>query len=162
MKNLFITATAAVLLFSSCSDKAEMHETKADSSSAVKLNEPEEADEHQHDDHGSEAIELNDGKKWTVNAEMKPFIANSEKLVTDYKQSGSADYRKLAEQLSAENDKLIKSCTMEGKSHDELHKWLHPHLELVKQLKEVSEQRHADAVVSNLETSFKDFHTYFE
>src|SRR5690554_5471571 len=77
-------------------------------------------------------IELDNGAKWKVNEEMIPFVHNAEAILGQYK---GGDYKKLAEQLANENKKLINSCTMKGKSHDELHKWLHPHLELVKDLK---------------------------
>jgi len=49
-------------------------------------------------------IELDNGKKWTVNDEMKPFIAEGEKLVDNYIQSGDDDYIKLAEALKIHDD----------------------------------------------------------
>lgn len=60
-----------------------------------------------------------------MNDEMKPFVAKGEGLVTTYLQSSQTNYNKLAQKLKDQNNQLIKSCTMKGKSHDELHKWLH-------------------------------------
>lgn len=122
----------------------------------------EHADHDDHDDEAAEEIVLNEGKKWEVNAEMKPFIANAEKLLKKYIDSKGTDYKKLAEQLNAENSSLINSCTMDGKSHDELHKWLHPHLELVDELKNEDNAADAKEIVSELEHSFVTFHTYFQ
>ncbi|MDO5655453.1 MAG: hypothetical protein Q4G27_04870 [Flavobacteriaceae bacterium] len=111
---------------------------------------------HSHND--GEPIELNAGEKWKVNEEMKPFVITSEEMLQDY----DGDYALLAQNLKDQNAKLIKSCTMEGKSHDELHKWLHPHMEIVKELENAPDAAQADKVVKKLEGSFQTYHTYFE
>lgn len=107
------------------------------------------------------AIERNQGNKWQVNQQMKPFILQGEKLVNDYITHNDTDYKTLAANLSVQNDQLIESCTMKGKSHDELHKWLHPHLELVKKL-EGAGQAESQEIVVSLEQSYRDYHQYFE
>lgn len=123
----------------------------------------EHGDEHAtHQEHGdkhAEAIELNAGEKWTVNAEMTPFVVESEKLLNDYDNS---DYKLLAQNLKENNTKLIKSCTMDGKSHDELHKWLAPHLDLVKALGKAENEDEANGIIADLGKSFETYHTYFQ
>ncbi len=114
---------------------------------------------HHHDSDGN--IELNNGEKWTVNEEMKPYISNSEELMNDYIENQKNDHVALAGSLEEQNNLLIKSCTMEGKSHDELHKWLHPHLELVAALKNTSDENEANLLISRLEQSFDVYHRYF-
>ncbi len=109
-----------------------------------------------------EEINLVNGEKWKINEEMRPFIANGEKRVIAFQENGDTGYDGLAEQLENENKQLIKSCTMEGESHEELHKWLHPHLELVKRLKNVEDRRTAEHLVSDLKASYQNFHDYFE
>lgn len=161
MKQLFILMLLGSFMFG-CSENANTEVVTVDSVPATTTVEHSEEAGDAHHEHINENIELNDGKKWKVNNEMKPYIAKSEQLLAEYKASDSRNHQQLAEKLSKENDALIASCTMKGRSHDELHKWLHPHLKLVKQLKEVSEAAHVDAIVANLETSFKDFHQYFE
>jgi hypothetical protein len=88
-------------------------------------NEPLEQVEHEE---SSESIELNNGEKWKVNEEMVPYIIEAEQILKDYIDSQSTNFLQLAEQLKDKNKGLIQSCTMKGKSHDELHKWLHPHI----------------------------------
>jgi len=96
-----------------------------------------------------------------VNEEMKPFVMKGEELVNSYIQNNHTDYKALAQQLKEQNNKLIKSCTMDGKSHDELHKWLHPHLEIVKALEDEKDATKASEIVLQLQKSYQDYHQYF-
>ena len=96
-----------------------------------------------------------------VNEEMKPFVMKGEELVNSYIQDNQTDYKALAQQLIEQNNQLIKSCTMNGKSHDELHKWLHPHLEIVNALEEEKDAAKANEIVLQLQKSYQDYHQYF-
>ncbi len=51
---------------------------------------------------------------------------------------------------------------MNGKSHDELHKWLHPHLENVKTLENETEATKANKMVLDLQHSYQQYHKYFQ
>lgn len=57
---------------------------------------------------------------------------------------------------------LIESCTMQGESHDELHKWLHPHIELIQKLADAKDPQVAEAIVGQIEQSFQTYQNYFE
>ncbi len=116
---------------------------------------------HQQDD-SSEAIELDNGEKWLVNEEMKPFVQKGAELVNAYIEENKSGFKELAGQLQEENNQLIKSCTMDGKSHDELHKWLHPHLELVKELENESDAVKAKEIVKQLQHSYQEYGDYFK
>jgi hypothetical protein len=105
-------------------------------------------------------LELNNGEKWQVNSEMMPHIKASENLLSVY--SRKADYKVLATAFKENNNKLISSCTMKGKPHDELHKWLLPQLELVTQLEESQSKEEAEKHVREMQQSFKTFNAYFE
>jgi hypothetical protein len=104
-------------------------------------------------------IELNDGQKWEVNQEMKPPLERSEIALNKY---DGKDYEIIAEQLKANNDELVKSCTMKGKSHDELHKWLHPHMKLTTALLEAKNEKEANKIIQKLKNSFDTYHQYFQ
>ena len=105
------------------------------------------------------AIELNNGEKWMVNAEMTPFILEGETILKAY---NNGDYKMLAKQLKDQNNDLIKSCTMKGESHDELHKWLHPHMALVKELSKAESNEKASELITQLEESYKSYNQYFQ
>jgi len=115
-----------------------------------------------HSNHSTGNIKLNNGEKWEVNAEMKPHIEQGGKILNDYLALSGSDYKKLAADLKAQNDQLVKSCTMKGESHDELHKWLHPHMNLVDKLAETSDPKEAEALIAQLEQSLKTYQNYFK
>lgn len=150
MKKVIVFGMAIMLLWScnNATEKSTMHQ------------ETESHTEHHHDEN-SEAIELNNGEKWLVNEEMKPFVLKGEELVNEYIQANKTDYKELAVQLKDKNSQLIKSCTMDGKSHDELHKWLHPHLELVKELDNETDAVKAKEIVVKLQNSYQQYQIYF-
>ncbi|WP_020537301.1 hypothetical protein [Lewinella cohaerens] len=104
-------------------------------------------------------IALNNGQKWEVNTEMTPYILDAEKMLNE---SDSNDYATLAKRLKEQNDGLIKSCTMNGESHDELHKWLHPHIQLVEALSKAKNQQEAEKTIAQLKESFQTYNTYFQ
>lgn len=123
---------------------------------------------HNHDQTHSGAadhqavIELNDGVKWTVNAEMKPYILESESMLNTYVANASTDYKTLAKELTDKNSGLIESCTMDGKSHDELHKWLHPHMALIESLQDADNADAADKIINELKSSFELYNQHFQ
>ncbi len=100
--------------------------------------------------------------KWLINAEMKPPIEKSESLLKQYVADGGTDFAALAVALQTENQVLIKSCTMEGASHDALHEWLYPHMDLLKALAAASDEMEANRVIAKLTTSFETFHRDFQ
>lgn len=107
-------------------------------------------------------LKLNKGEKWKVNEEMKPHIEKGNQILNDYVAADGDDYKTLAADLESQNSSLIKSCTMTGESHDELHKWLHPHIDLIKNLADANDATAAAAIVKQLEESFDIYHNYFE
>lgn len=121
-----------------------------------------EAQISQSDEKENSTIKLNQNEKWLINEEMKPFITDSESILTDYITQGTDDYKALATQLKENNSKLIKSCTMQGESHDELHKWLHPHMDLIAALEKAANIETAQQTVNQLKESFITFNTYFQ
>ena len=50
---------------------------------------------------------------------------------------------------------------MTGESHDELHKWLLPHIELINQLSLAENFNEAESVISQLEKSFQTYKSRF-
>jgi len=150
MKKTILLGISA-LLFWSCNNSTEK---------STAHQQTENHAEHHHVE-SSDAVELNNGEKWLVNEEMKPFVWKGEELVNTYIQNGKTDYKTLAEQLKDQNTQLIKSCTMTGKSHDELHKWLHPHLEIVKTLENEADATKTNEIVSQLKYSYQQYHQYF-
>ncbi len=150
MKKIIVLAISS-FLFWSCNINAEKSTAHQESETQAV---------HQ-DDEDAAPIELNNGEKWLVNEEMKPFVLKNSELVNAYIRNNQTDYKALALQLKEQNNKLIKSCTMDGRSHEELHKWLLPHLELVKELENLPDENEAKEIVMKLQKSNEMYHKYF-
>ena len=106
-------------------------------------------------------IALDNGEKWMVNDEMKPFIEQADKTLNNYISLNGTDYKTLAEKLKVQNNSLIKSCTMKGKGHDELHNWLLPHIELINNLEKSNDTEQSKLIITELKTSFDNYKNYF-
>ncbi|MFK8057287.1 MAG: hypothetical protein AB8F78_14280 [Saprospiraceae bacterium] len=110
----------------------------------------------------SSNLALDNGNKWHVNTEMKPHLEQENLILEDYISQGRTDHLALAEALKAQNGTLIKSCTMKGESHDQLHKWLHPHMMLIDELAKADDAEEAKIVVTQLTESFVVYARFFE
>lgn len=117
--------------------------------------------EHQHDEE-SEIIELNNGEKWKVDANMLTHIRNMENNVISFAKVEQKDYKSLSKKLQSNIDLLTSNCTMKGKAHDELHKWLLPYIDLVKELSETNNETEAEKQFENIQISFTTFNQYFQ
>lgn len=119
-----------------------------------------------HDEHNNEeeneAIELNNGKKWVVDSKMMIHIREMENIVVAFNTEEQKDYKNLAKNLQSNIDLLTASCTMEGKAHDELHKWLVPFMDIVSVLTDAQNDTEAAKQFKNIQTSFITFNTYFQ
>lgn len=153
MNKIMILAIGLFLGVTSCKNQATDNNNSAEVS---------QSDETQSQNGLVGQVELNNGEKWPVNEEMKVYVTNGEALVKAYIESGDSDYEKLAEEVAEQNDKLITSCTMTGKSHEELHKWLEPHLKLVNMLEEIPNAEMAQKVIDRLKVSYEIYHSNFE
>jgi hypothetical protein len=72
------------------------------------------------------------------------------------------DYKSLSEKLKTNIDLLTSNCTMKGKAHDELHKWLLPYIDFVKELSEAKDETEAEKQFQNIQTSFTTFNQHFQ
>ena len=117
--------------------------------------------EHQHNAE-IQTIELNNGEKWKVDANMITHIRNMENDVISFAKVEQKDYKSLSKQLQSNIDLLTSNCTMKGKAHDELHKWLLPYIDLVKELSEAKDETEAEKQFQNIQTSFTAFNQYFQ
>lgn len=109
-----------------------------------------------------QAIELNNGEKWRVDDNMITHIRNMENDVISFAKVEHKDYKLLSEKLKSNIDLLISNCTMKGKAHDELHKWLLPYIDSVNELSEAEHETHEEEQFQKIENSFITFNQYFQ
>lgn len=112
-------------------------------------------------ENNSTSIELNNGEKWKVDEKMMTHIHNMENDITAFNEMEQKDYKSLSGKLQTNLDLLRSGCTMEGKAHDELHKWLLPFMDLVKNLSETKNSETAATDFENIQASFTTFNHYF-
>ncbi|HLS71086.1 MAG TPA: hypothetical protein VK027_05440 [Chitinophagaceae bacterium] len=161
MKKLIIFSFSALLLFS-CTEqqtKEEVIEKQIEENEILLEEEKPSAKEISEK---QESISLNNGERWEVNEEMKPYVNEAESILKNYQNTEDNNYQQLAIDLKEQNDALIKSCTMDGTAHDELHNWLHPHLQLVEGLKNAKNIEESQEWLEQLNLSMEKYHKYFK
>jgi len=163
MKKAILSALLGLAVVVSCEKKQENHTEHITTEQTAADHHSEHADEAKSEEHTdvSANLELDNGKKWKTNTEMLPFIQEQERLIKGY-DSDKGDYKKLAADLTSANEKLIKSCTMTGKSHEVLHAWLTNHMNTIQQLAKTNNKAEAEKLTEALEHSMESYHHYFE
>ena len=162
MKKILLSALLGLAVVISCEKKQEEKVEQATTEQSATDEHANHEAEEKSDDHAEGVkLELNNGAKWPVNNEMKPFITETESQLNAYKPE-TGDYKMLATNLSTSNDNLVKSCTMTGVPHDNLHAWLAPHMKEIEKLKNAEDREHANKIVGELKESMDEYHLYFD
>ena len=107
-------------------------------------------------------IELVNNEKWEVNKEMMVHIKNMESNIEDVSNQSSPNYEELGSKLGENIGLLTSNCTMTGKAHDELHKWLLPFIDLVKDLNAADSKEDQKQSFEAIKESMNEFNTYFK
>lgn len=161
-KQIIITIVACISINYGCSDPI----TKENNETVKAQQEPISAStesEHHHTE--GDVIELNNGHKWKVEVEMMKYVTNMQsdvKLFSEANNKNLNNYITLGAGLQKNIDLLTSNCTMEGKAHDELHKWLLPYIDMVDKLNKSKNDSDAQAIFKEIENSFVLFNKYFE
>lgn len=160
MKKLMILLLMATYGFVACNRSEPTAETTTQDSTQTTVESTEE--EHHDHDHASEHPELDNGKKWKVNEDMMVHVRTMEKDMTAFASDKEKNHPAMSDKLHANIDLLTSSCTMTGKAHDELHKWLVPFIEAVDEYSEIADPAKADEKFAELQNRMVTFNLYFE
>lgn len=165
MKNSFITLTILSFLFvTSCKDGKQQVETEAEV--IEQTHDLVEA----HDDHHDiavldnswvEEISLNDGAKWNANIETTEGVNNMLEHIESMKTDSVEDYHALAAKLNDEKNYIVKECTMEGASHDNLHTFLHPLIDKIAALGKIESIDEGVHLKSIIQENLQKYSDYF-
>lgn len=139
----FIAAMSLIALLSSCTNQTESN----DSSDSLK---------------NTYNIELVNNEKWDVNKEMMVHIKNMESDIEATSGQSNPNYKELGSKLDENIGLLTSNCTMTGKAHDELHKWLLPFIDLVKELNAADSKEEQKQSFEAIQESMNEFNTYFK
>ncbi len=162
MKKFFVLMLLpAMLVFSSCSTS-----TNPDTHGQEMNHNAETDNQDAHQVSTAEAIQLDNGNKWVVDASTRTHVNNMEMAVNDLSDSATlADmktYSALASVLKENIKKLTTDCTMTGTAHEELHKWLAPYIDMTKEFSDADSPEQAASHLHSIRESFQEFHKYFE
>jgi|APLak6261678615_1056124.scaffolds.fasta_scaffold00202_13 TolA-binding protein len=138
---------------------------KEQNSETLQTKQLEATDEIAHQHEESDSIEFNNGAKWKVVPEMMAHIRNMESDINGFsetKHTELKDFTQLGSSLQKNIDLLTSNCTMEGKAHDELHKWLLPYIDMVDKLNKSKNNDEALHTFEEIKASYKTLNLYFE
>jgi|GEM_PF-527127 len=107
-------------------------------------------------------IKLDEGKLWMANPETITGVERMRKNIHTTELSGTESYKALAEKLNEDKNYIVKECTMEGASHDNLHIWLHPLIEKIESLSKVESANEGQILVNDIEERLTRFYDYFK
>jgi hypothetical protein len=151
LSNLTYAAIISSFIFVSCNNAPK--ENKTDSTEIT-------SEEHEHG--SDEALTLNNGEKWKVNAEMMVHVKSIETDLNSFEAKSTDDYAALAKKIETNIQLLTSSCTMKGPAHDELYKWLLPFIDLSDAFSKSKTMEDYATNFQKIKTSFSKFNTYFE
>lgn len=163
MKNVILTTIVLSALITGCKESRQ-----EETGGSGKL----EAVQHHDAEHLEEAgvlnnawvneIKLDDGKKWGANLETTQGVENMLELLQASDPETAEDYHVLAAGLNDEKDFVVRECTMEGPSHDNLHVFLHPLIKKIDALSKVSSGGEGAEVTSDIKENLEGYYTYFK
>lgn len=107
-------------------------------------------------------INLDNGNKWDANKETTEGVHKMLSLVQTSEQKTLEDYQSLAKDLNEAKNYLVKECTMEGPSHDNLHVLLHPLIEKIEALGKVSTVNEGSVVTASIKENLNAYSKYFQ
>lgn len=161
-KQIIITVVACISMAYGCNEPIKNENNETVKAQQESISASSESGHHHTEGAG---IELNNGHKWKVEVEMMKYITNMQsdvKLFSEANNKNLNDYAILGAGLQKNVDLLTSHCTMKGKAHDELHKWLLPYIDMVDKLTKSKNASDTQAIFKEIENSFVLFNQYFE
>lgn len=162
MKHVIFTLSLLALV--GCKD-SKSQDTKTES---VEHSADSHTDHHEHEASGVYAnawiseIEKDNGARWEADLTTNEGVQKLQNTINSQSSSTLDDYHKLAEQLNEEKNFVVKNCTMEGPSHDNLHIWLHPLIEKINALLKAETVEDASKITTSIEKNINAYSDYFQ
>ncbi len=107
-------------------------------------------------------IKLDNGNKWQANMETTEGVDKMLNLVNDSEPKTVEDYHNLASRLNEDKNFVVKKCTMEGPSHDNLHVFLHPLIEKIEALGKIETVYEGSEVTASIKENLEGYYNYFQ
>lgn len=117
---------------------------------------------HHEQEEKATGLALNNGAKWKADSTTLLNVTLLQNIVAGTKKESPGNYMQTAAQLQDGLNKMVNECKMKGADHDALHQWLEPLLEKTKDLKNVTSNEDAAAILHEIENHISLFTQYFE
>lgn len=122
--------------------------------------------EHKEDAHGDQnnwmsEVQLDNGSKWKANIETTEGIQAMSTRIAEDESNSIKHYKKLASDLNDLKNTIIKECTMEGESHDNLHEFLVPLVDKIAALGEVNSVHEGAEITKEIREYLEGYYNYF-
>ncbi|MFD1550778.1 hypothetical protein DNU06_05740 [Putridiphycobacter roseus] len=147
MKTKILILTTALFILTSCGDNKPTI-NKQESLEKIATENPY-------------GLVLNQGKKWQVNPEMMQHVKSMEADIKSYADKNLSTYSELGKKLNGHIRGLTSSCTMKGQSHEELHKWLLPFIDLKKEFIQSASAEEYQVNYQKIVAAMEIFNQYF-
>ncbi len=166
MKRIILTTAIISALLISCNETNHKHENSdiVETTEGVHEHEMEEmpAETHSLNNAWVNDIKLDNGSKWEANLETTEGVDKMLGLLKSTNTKTVEDYHSLASKLNDNKNVVVKKCTMEGPSHDNLHVFLHPLIEKIEALGKVATVEEGSQVTASIKENLDGYYTYFK
>jgi len=107
-------------------------------------------------------MHLEDGKLWEANSETTDGIKKMQQIMNSFSDKESIiAYASLKTSLETEFTNIFQKCTMKGESHNQLHNYLKPMIEIFEGL-ESSDLNTCKESFKTMEAHLENYSNYFE
>ena len=113
----------------------------------------------------SDVLALNAGAKWKADSSTNDNLVAMKTMADNFRIlpfPALDEYHMLGNDLQSQIDKMVSECKMTGPDHDELHKWLTPVMNDVKQLKNVADTTAGKPLFTKIDHRIDEYRTYFQ
>lgn len=107
-------------------------------------------------------IQLDNDFKWLANPENNEGVEKMRNEIALADLESVKDYKTLASKLNDHKNYIIKECTMEGPSHDNLHIFLHPLIDKIEALGKINTAQEGAQLTKSIEENLKAYSDYFK
>ncbi|SEA35515.1 hypothetical protein [Psychroflexus halocasei] len=107
-------------------------------------------------------IQMNKNKRWKANPETNQGVKNMLSSIESAELKTLEDYHQLASKLNEEKNFVVKKCTMEGPSHDNLHVFLHPLIEKIAALQKTTTVEESAEIIESIKDNLNKYYNYFK
>jgi len=156
MKKTAILGLVLLISLLGCKE-TQKEETTITEQSAVEQKE----DSHGDQNNWMSKIQLDNGSKWKANAETTEGIQTMSSRIAEDESISIKHYKTLGSDLNDLKNNIIKECTMEGESHDNLHVFLVPLVDKIEALGEVNSVHEGAMITKEIKEHLEVYYNYF-